>query len=767
MTNEFQFEQNRLAYTKKYMEMVIQAAEQNQGEFQENIKQAMVDLNSSDSSMSYISILTNSKYLEMASSELEALKRLTNKPYFARINFKSAGQDFEEIFYIGKTSLYERDTQEPIIVDWRSPVANVYYDGRLGRVEYESNEGNVEGYLSLKRQYKIEKGKLIDYQDVDLTTTDELLQESLAGKADTRLTEIVSTIQAEQNNIIRADLKRPIIVQGAAGSGKTTIALHRLSYFIYHNAERFRPEQLMIIAPNNMFIGYISDVLPELGVTRIRQTTYIDYMKQCVGKKLKIVKPEQKLIQLLNQELENERMVKWLSRFKGSLKYKKFLDRFLKDIREELCPTKDFALEKYRLTSAKKLSKLFLKDYQYLPYYKRLDKIKEILKSDLKRKKKQIIASLEKRFDDALDQAVYHIKDEQKRKNRVVFVLDTKEERLNTVQKESKTVVKRYFSEFTRIALLDYYKKLFLNEENFKKYAEGLLTEEQIQFFFAYNQKLLQHNQVEIEDLAALFYLQHNIYGIDKELKARNIVIDEAQDYSNFQLYSLKVGLETDMFTIVGDLAQGIHSYRGLKNWETLKNVIFPRANFMTLQKSYRTTIDIMNVANEVLGLMNQDLPKVEPVVRRGNKPTLNLYETDNELQQEIQAALKTVDESGYQSIALIGKTEQECKDIYKLLKKKLERPIQLLKENEGIKSDHLVIVPSYLSKGLEFDAVLIVSLRERYSLDEIDIKLLYVAMTRPMHQLYLFAKAKEDVLLNEIVLDNQELQIVQSSKPK
>ncbi len=148
MTSEFQFEENRLAYTKKYMEMVIKAAEQNQGEFQENIKQAMVDLNSSDSSMSYISILTNSKYLEMASSELEALKRLTNKPYFARINFKSEGQDFEEIFYIGKTSLYERDTQEPIIVDWRSPIANVYYDGRLGHVEYESNEGNVEGYLS-------------------------------------------------------------------------------------------------------------------------------------------------------------------------------------------------------------------------------------------------------------------------------------------------------------------------------------------------------------------------------------------------------------------------------------------------------------------------------------------------------------------------------------------------------------------------------------------------------------------------------------------
>lgn len=751
MSKEFEYEENRLAYTKGYMEMVIKVAEQNQGEFQESMKQALVDLDHLDSSLSYINILTNSKFLEMASSELEELKKLKDKPYFARINFKSEGQESEEIFYIGKTSLYERDTQEPIIVDWRSPVANVYYDGRLGKVEYESNEGMVEGYLSLKRQYKIEQGRLIDYQDVDLTTTDELLQESLSGKADTRLTEIVSTIQAEQNNVIRADLHRPVIVQGAAGSGKTTIALHRLSYFIYHHAARFKPEQLLIIAPNNMFIGYIADVLPELGVNKIRQATYIDYMRQCLGKNLKVVKSEQKLIQLINQDVENENMVKWLSRFKGSLKYKKLLDLYLKDIRDELCPIDDFMLERYKLTSGKKLRKLFIKDYQYLPFYKRLDKIKEIIKTDLRRKKKQIVLSLEKRFEAALDQALYNIKDEQKRKDRVVYVLDTKEERLSTIQREAKTAVKKYMNKFSKVAILDYYKGLFFNEERFYLYAKGLINKEQADFFLYYNQKLLQQKHVEMEDLAGLFYMQHRIFGIDKDSKAKNIVIDEAQDYSNFQLYALKVGLDTDMFTIVGDLAQGIHSYRGLRSWETLKNVIFPRANYMTLQKSYRTTIDIMDVANDVLGLMKQDLPKVEPVVRRGDKPMVYLYENREMLQQRIHMTLKMIEHAGYQSIAIIGKTEKESKDLYKLLHKKTDRPIQLLKENEAIKKGHLVIVPSYLSKGLEFDAVLIVSLVETYRLEEIDIKLLYVAMTRPMHRLYLFAREKEDVLMNEV----------------
>src|SRR5690606_19905987 len=177
-----------------------------------------------------------------------------------------------DTYYLGKTSLYERETQEPIIVDWRSPIANVYYDGRLGELSYESNEGEIEGYLSLKRQFRIEDGKLIDFVDVDMMAADELLLEALSGKADTRLTEIITTIQAEQNRVIRADLNKPIIVQGAAGSGKTTIALHRLSYFIYRYRDRFEPEQLMIIAPNHMFIGYIADVLPELGVDKIRQT---------------------------------------------------------------------------------------------------------------------------------------------------------------------------------------------------------------------------------------------------------------------------------------------------------------------------------------------------------------------------------------------------------------------------------------------------------------------------------------------------------------
>jgi len=263
------------------------------------MKQSFADLNSKDSSTSYTDLLANARFLELAESELKRLESVIGKPYFSRIDFTSDSTKREEILYIGKVSLFDRVTQQPIIVDWRSPIANVYYDGRLGDVSYEAYGETQTGYLALKRQYEIVDGLLKEIRDIDLTTHDELLQKSLSGKADNRLTEIVATIQNEQNEVIRASLKHPIIVQGAAGSGKTTIALHRISYFLYSFGFRFPPEKLMILAPNRLFIDYISAVLPELGVNKINQTTYIDFMKSCLGKKIKLFSPNSKLMKLL------------------------------------------------------------------------------------------------------------------------------------------------------------------------------------------------------------------------------------------------------------------------------------------------------------------------------------------------------------------------------------------------------------------------------------------------------------------------------------
>ncbi|MED3790887.1 RNA polymerase recycling motor HelD [Niallia alba] len=747
--DEWEQEERRLEYTKNYMNVVLQEAQINQGTLQENVRESISNEEALDSSLSYINYLTNSKFLQLATTELNILKRILDAPYFARIDYQMKGKSHKDVYYLGKTSLYEKDTQKPIIVDWRSPIANVYYDGRLGEVAYEVNEETIEGYLSLKRQFKIEKGKLNHYQDIDLTTTDELLQQSLAGKADQRLSEIISTIQAEQNEIIRADLNRPIIVQGAAGSGKTTIALHRISYFIYNYARYFQPEQLMIIAPNNMFIGYIAEALPDLGVEKIRQTTFLDYVLLCIGKKMKVIQSNKKLLTFINHENKQEELVKWLSRYKGSLAYKKVMDKYLMDICNEMSPKEDFRVEKFPLYGAKKLERLFKKEYDYLPLIKRKEKIKGILQADLKRKKKIILIKLEEKYEEALDRAL-RIKEDDKRKEKVVYFLDTKEERLANVKKEASTAVRKYMKTMQTTDLYGYYARLFEDKKLLRKYTEDSLTEKQLNYMVAFQRKILKQKKVEMEDLGALFYLQYKIFGIDKEYRAKNIVIDEVQDYSEFQLYALKAGLETDMFTLVGDLAQGIHSYRGLQNWQTLKQIIFPRANYMTLQKSYRTTIEIMFLANEILHLLDEDLPKVKPVVRHGEKPTVHLYDQKQALVDKMIELADGLHGEGFHSIAIIGKTEEECKAIFKEMQKRKVPNVQFLQENEELEKNYLIIVPSYLSKGLEFDAVFLFTLNEVFTQEEIDLKLLYVAMTRPMHRLHLFTREKTALLLDK-----------------
>jgi len=747
--DEWEQEERRLEYTKNYMNVVLQEAQINQGTLHENVRESISNEEALDSSLSYINYLTNSKFLQLATTELNILKRILDAPYFARIDYQMKGKSHKDVYYLGKTSLYEKDTQKPIIVDWRSPIANVYYDGRLGEVAYEVNEETIEGYLSLKRQFKIEKGKLNHYQDIDLTTTDELLQQSLAGKADQRLSEIISTIQAEQNEIIRADLNRPIIVQGAAGSGKTTIALHRISYFIYNYARYFQPEQLMIIAPNNMFIGYIAEALPDLGVEKIRQTTFLDYVLLCIGKKMKVIQSNKKLLTFINHENKQEELVKWLSRYKGSLAYKKVMDKYLMDICNEMSPKEDFRVEKFPLYGAKKLERLFKKEYDYLPLIKRKEKIKGILQADLKRKKKIILIKLEEKYEEALDRAL-RIKEDDKRKEKVVYFLDTKEERLANVKKEASTAVRKYMKTMQTTDLYGYYARLFEDKKLLRKYTEDSLTEKQLNYMIAFQRKILKQKKVEMEDLGALFYLQYKIFGIDKEYRAKNIVIDEVQDYSEFQLYALKAGLETDMFTLVGDLAQGIHSYRGLQNWQTLKQIIFPRANYMTLQKSYRTTIEIMFLANEILHLLDEDLPKVKPVVRHGEKPTVHLYDQKQALVDKMIELADGLHGEGFHSIAIIGKTEEECKAIFKEMQKRKVPNVQFLQENEELEKNYLIIVPSYLSKGLEFDAVFLFTLNEVFTQEEIDLKLLYVAMTRPMHRLHLFTREKTALLLDK-----------------
>ncbi|WP_234396904.1 RNA polymerase recycling motor HelD [Bacillus massiliglaciei] len=736
-------EQKRLDFTKRYMDVIIKTAESSKDQFRKYMQETFGDEDWQESGR-YSELLTTANFFEMSKTELESLKAAQGKPYFARVDFNRKGNEIHENLYFGKTSLYQRETQEQIIVDWRSPIANLYYEGRVGPVEYEAEGELFSGEITLKRQLMIEDGQLQEIRDIDLTTTDELLQESLAKSSSSRLTDIVSTIQEEQNRIIRADLNKPIIVQGAAGSGKTTIALHRISYFLYQYKEQFDPRQLMILAPSRLFIDYISEALPELGVEKAKQFTLAEYVQLAIEQKLYII-PDRKLVNLLEtHDSEIEESI-WISRMKGSLMFKEILDRYVQDILLRFCPNEDFYCDTYRLYSKRKFSKLLTEEYWYLPVYSRVEKLRQILQNQVKAKKKTMLGRVNEFYERKIDRALTKVEDPVMRREYVTNFLAKKEEREAEVQREIKTSVQRYFKNFERKTLLPYYKELFSDPGKLSEYSGFSLSLKEAARICSYQKVLLHKKQYELEDLGPLLYLHSLLFGVKKENQAKNIVIDEAQDYSFMQLQALKTSSDTDMFTLVGDLAQGIYSYRGLESWDAVHQDIFPRATYTELKKSYRTTIEIMNEANKLLDLLPYRFPQVEPVVRHGREPEFimlgpewvkNLSDRVNELKKE-----------GMKTFAVITKTMADGREAFKNLSEFSNEAV-LLEEEASIPRDKMVILPSYLAKGLEFDAVFALSLHETYVKDsELDVKLLYVVMTRPLHRLYFIGKSERDFI--------------------
>lgn len=479
---EFEKEVDRLNYTKQYMEQILEASQRDLKAVQEKIKESMANLEYIDSSDSYINILTNSRFFEMALNQKDSLEAVKKKPYFARIHFQRTGEA-EELLYIGKTSLFHNETLEPIIVDWRSPVANVYYDGRLGEITYPVRDEVFTGHLYSKRQYKIEDGELLSFQDIDLTTNDELLQDALSGKADVRLTEIVATIQKEQNEIIRAHLRQPILVQGAAGSGKTTIALHRISYFLYTMGEHFNPEQLMILAPNKLFIEYIGNVLPELGVEHICQTTYEEYVQKAIGIKLKLQNPNEQLETIVEDGIDTLPAFN-IPKIKGTLFYRDILDRYLTMHEQQLAILfdEDVSIEKYKIIRGSHLKKLFLIEFSYMPIEKRLERIKKVIQAEVKRKSKSVIDTLNKRYEDMIGKALSGLRDPDKRREMVTKFIDERDERLPKIKAEAKTTASTYMRRFEKVKTKLFYRKFLTDRILLSELAPEWTMEEQEKF---------------------------------------------------------------------------------------------------------------------------------------------------------------------------------------------------------------------------------------------------------------------------------------------
>ena len=673
------------------------------------------------------------------------LRKIKTKPYFARIDFKAKDEEKEQL-YIGKLSIIDSQTQEPIIIDWRAPISNLYYDGRIGKSHYKSPGGNVEGEISLKRQYFIENQILEKYSDIDLKANDELLQVALEEKADDRLKNIVATIQGEQNNIIRADMNKALIVQGVAGSGKTTIALHRIAYLIYNWDKEFDPENFMIIAPNKFFLNYISGVLPDLGVENVKQYTFEDLAYEIIGKKLKISDSNEKLVTIVNKEFDdiNHGDVDTIiaeSKLKSSIEFKNVVDGYLKCLEENYLPKEDFILENVRIMRYDNIQKLFCDTYKDLDFEKRINEVKKHIFSKIKNNKDVIEKTIIQKRTFKINKMLKDdsLSEEEKRQKRIE-IFEESEDVLKKLDRDNMNIVNFYFNRINKKDCLELYKD-FINN-----YVFDHIDNEIIGSYLVRNtMKNLNNGEITFEDLAPIIYIHYKVFGTKVKTALRHVIVDEAQDYGEFQFSVLKTILKSNSMTILGDIAQGVHSYRGIENWKKFMDVEFPDGNvtYTTLEKTYRTTKDIMKKANEVIDKLpeyeKQYIIKGEPVVNRPDSIYIDKKESEEEIINSIHLKIKEYLEKGYKSIAIIGKDIDECKFIKKKLEK-LNKDVKLIQSKDSEYNAGISIVPSYLAKGLEFDCVMLFNVNdEKYKNTVLDIKLLYVAITRAMSKLDVF----------------------------
>ena len=584
---------------------------------------------------------------------------MVNVPYFARIDFESKTN--KDKCYIGKLGVQDYDNNI-ITVDWRAPISSLYYDSNLGKCSYEAPEGIIEGNLKLKRQYTIENSKLLNFNDVDTVSNDELLKPYLSVSADNRLKNIVSTIQSEQNRIIREKLGKNLIIQGVAGSGKTTVALHRIAYLVYNNRDIYKPSDYMVIGPNKFFVDYISGILPDLDVNGVAEYTLEEVFEKYVDEDYYI-----------NNNLDRIIAEDSISKIKTSLSLKNKIDDYFKGV--EILPNDDFKIKGEVIISKSIIKELFYDINQ--KYYK-----------SIKSKVDRLILLINKYIENNKDNIITRLID----------------------KKVDKTVIDD-FKNNTNIYLKKYFRVLNLK---IKDIYISILKDENIKT------NDIANNRIDVEDIPPLIYIRCLLTGDNIFDNYKHVVIDEAQDYGEFAFYVLNKIFKNATFSIYGDLAQSLYSYRSIDNWNRLKN-IFDNIEILKLDKSYRTTIEIMDEANTINKKLN--LTEAIPVIRHGDKVE---YTNDDII--DIINNLKLY----YKTIAVITKNQEEADKLFNELKSQID--IYLINKDNLYYNSSVNILPSYLSKGLEFDSVIIVDTFNKENL--IDLKLLYVSMTRALHRL-------------------------------
>lgn len=678
-----------------------------------------------------------------SSKSLKKYKKLVVSPYFGRIDFSEAGDAAADTIYLGIGSLME-DNGTFLIYDWRAPISSLYYDGAPGPASYATPGGQITGTMELKRQFVIDNGEIEVMFDTGVTIGDELLQQVLSHSADDRMKSIVATIQKEQNAVIRNDRSRMLVVQGAAGSGKTSAALQRVAYLLYKYREVLQADQMLLFSPNPLFNSYVSTVLPELGEENMQQTTFQMYLEHRLGQEFQLEDVFSQTESLLNAPDGEEAFIRREGiAYKSSVAFLSAIRQYVNLLEHEGMLFKPLMFQGKAVASKEEMERQF---YSYDPGIKLANRI-ELMTGWLLKKiaafgvEERSAAWVDEQIE-LMDNSDYQRAYNQMRRKggghndsfddyeaeRILLARYVVSQRLKPLRGWTKR------GRFVDVKAL--YSRLFEGRELIESLDTRQPLPEAWDEICTQTLAAIRSNELAYEDATPFLYLKELSQGFRTNTLIRHVIVDEVQDYSPFQLEFMRRLFPRAKMTVLGDLNQAIYAQGEVLGDLAGLVSIYGEENteVISLTRSYRSTYEIV----EFTRAMIPGGEKIVPFHRRGEEPLLTLVDSEADLLSSVEQDVLKLHAEGYHYVAVICKTAEESAQVHRELEKRL--PVRLVtKETPNFQKGTLVL-PAYLAKGVEFDAVIIYDgSAEKYGREH-ERKLFYTACTRAMHLLHIYS---------------------------
>lgn len=694
----------------------------------------------------------------VASEAVERLTKQFDSPYFARIDFAERGGPVE-VIYIGRGSLVGEDGETFWVYDWRAPISSLFYDHEPGPASYAIPDGAMVGELKLKRQFVIRGGQMKHMFDTSETVGDEILQAVLSEGSDTAMKSIVATIQKEQNRIIRDEKHRMLVVQGAAGSGKTSAALQRIAYLLYRFRDTLKPDNIILFSPNPVFKGYVSRVLPDLGEANMTQMTFRELIEARLGRRFEVEDLFSQTEALAASAgtadgAARERAV----RYKGSEHYFATVENYLKRLEKEGVKFRPLRFRNMTIASAEEMAEQFYGIRPADGFGLRAAGLRRWLNERLK-------AWIESQKDEPWVEEAAELADNEDLQRAYVDVRksggftegsfdddDKLRERVRLRAAESAIApIIKAVRGYRFIDSVATYQELFYSRSLFAACAPDGLLPVGWDWMSLRAEETLGRKTIDHEDATPLMYLSEALEGFRRvEGDISHVFVDEAQDYSPFQAAYLRRRYPRARMTVLGDFNQAIYLQSqqsgGFGGWTRLMAPEYTSVRQLTT--SYRSTKPIVEFTKRIL--KPEDAAGITPFERAGEAPAVLACRDAADIGERMADAIRELTGRGYGTIGVIAKTSRECGDAYALLTERLtdEAPLSLVTGVSAELPRGVSVIPSYLAKGIEFDAVLVWDAsEERYGREQ-DRKLLYTVCTRALHVLRVYYAGQPSGLL-------------------